>query len=77
MIETEANRSQPAGKVAPCRFLRSRAMYVFDDTVDEDHAENEATSFWCCQTMKGFGPDDGIVGRLDCRLADRPCYEPR
>lgn len=76
MTNTEP-QANTAGKVAPCRFLRNRAMYIFDDSVNEDQGDNDGTSFWCLQTMKGFGPDDEIVGRLDCRLTDRSCYEPR
>ncbi len=63
-------------KAPACRFLRNKEMYVFNDVVDETHGDHEATNFWCLQTMKGFGPDDQIVGRLSCRDRSRECYEP-
>lgn len=59
-----------------CHHLRNKELYVFDGVSDETHGEHEATNFWCLHTMKGFGPDDQMVGRLPCRDTSRGCYEP-
>lgn len=63
--------------LAPCRHLHNKEMFVWTDPDPNDpHGDNESTAFWCTVTMKGFGPDDGFVGRIDCRDASRSCYEP-
>jgi hypothetical protein len=73
----ETNRHDVIDPAAPpCYHLRNKELYVFNDMVDETHGEHDATSFWCLRTMKGFGPDDHMVGRLECRDRGRSCYEP-
>jgi hypothetical protein len=32
------------------------------------------TDFWCLQTGKALGPDDGEVDMVDCCDPGRPCY---
>ena len=65
------------GLVPPCRHLRSKGMYVYNDASGvEAHGEYDNSIFWCLQTMKSFGPDDGMVGRVDCCNSGRSCYEP-
>ncbi|MDG3002622.1 hypothetical protein [Paludisphaera mucosa] len=60
----------------PCRFLRNKGMYVYTDDSSSDHASDyDNTIFWCQKTLKDLGPDDGFVGREDCREVGRPCYE--
>jgi len=62
---------------APCRYLRSNGMYIFDGRPDgTDDDDYEPSGSWCLQTMKAFGPDDDLVGRRECRDSGRPCYEP-
>jgi hypothetical protein len=52
-------------------------MYVFDRPPDGGEDDDyEPSSCWCLLTMKAFGPDDGLVGRRDCRDSGRSCYEP-
>ena len=65
-------------KPAPlCRHLRNKGMYVYTDGLGgESNEDYDNSIFWCLQTMKGFGPDEDIVGRDDCRDPGRPCYEP-
>jgi hypothetical protein len=62
---------------SPCMHLRSKGMYVYTDEFgSESHEDDESTHFWCCQTMKSFGPDDDLVGARACRDSSRSCYEP-
>ena len=62
----------------PCCHLRSKGMYVYNDGLDggDSHDDYDSSMFWCLKTMKGFGPDDEMVGREDCRNTSRSCYEP-
>jgi hypothetical protein len=62
---------------SPCRHLRSKGMYVYTDAQDGDaHEDYDNTAYWCLKSMKNFGPDDEIVGRLECNNQSRTCYEP-
>jgi len=61
----------------PCSHLRSAGMYVFNDGSREETAdEYDSSSYWCSKTMKGFGPDDDMVGGRECRDPSRSCHEP-
>jgi hypothetical protein len=61
----------------PCRHLRRNSSFIFTDGLRDDDSDDESSStFWCLHTMKGFGPDDGFVDRVDCRRTGRSCYEP-
>jgi hypothetical protein len=53
-------------------------MYLYTDgRAETDLASGyDNTIHWCLKTHKGFGPDDDLVTRLDCRDTSRPCYEP-
>jgi hypothetical protein len=63
--------------VSPCRHLRSKGMYVFTDGPDDGTEDDyDSTNYWCFETMKTFGPDDGDVGGRECRNSSRSCYEP-
>lgn len=65
--------SQPG---PPCQYLRSKGMYVYtDDSASEESLDYDNTIFWCQKTLKDIGPDEGFVGREDCRDAARACYE--
>ncbi|WP_165253156.1 hypothetical protein [Paludisphaera soli] len=65
--------SQPG---PPCRHLRFKGMYVYTDVApSEEPGEYDNTIFWCQKTLKDFGPDQGFVGREDCRDGSRACYE--
>jgi hypothetical protein len=58
-----------------CRHLRSKGMYVYTDASIEEPSDYDNTIFWCQKTLKDVGPDDGFVGRDDCRDGARGCYE--
>jgi len=60
----------------PCRHLRFKGMYVYtDDSAAEEPLDYDNTIFWCQKTLKDLGPDEGFVGREDCRDPARGCYE--
>ena len=66
----------PSQLSSPCRHLRSKGMYVYTDNSSiEESSDCDNTNFWCQKTSKDIGPDDGFVGREDCRDAARGCYE--
>jgi hypothetical protein len=52
-------------------------MYVYTDATGEGESydEYDSTNYWCFQTMKDFGPDDGFVDRPSCCDPSRTCYE--
>jgi hypothetical protein len=61
----------------PCRYLRSKGMYVYTDGISgESHDDYDNTIYWCLKTMNSFGPDDDLVGREDCCNPARSCHEP-
>jgi hypothetical protein len=60
-----------------CRHLRNKGMYVYTDAIGaEEHDDYDNTIYWCNLTMKNFGPDDEYVGRDECQVRSRTCYEP-
>lgn len=71
--QTDVPTSAPS---VPCRHLRSKGMYVYNDGTTEAHDDYESSIFWCLRTMTGFGPDDDIVDRQGCTCGGRSCYEP-
>jgi len=50
------------------------AVYGEDFENDPDYQAG-LTDFWCVQTAKGFGPDDGEVNMDECRNPQRNCYQ--
>ncbi|OJW12327.1 MAG: hypothetical protein BGO49_20950 [Planctomycetales bacterium 71-10] len=72
----ESLEASPAIPAPPCRRLRFKGMYVYTDGFHpEAHDDYDNTIFWCQKTLKDIGPDQGFVGREDCREGSRPCYE--
>ena len=78
MADAHEKDPQPAEPLAsPCRHLRSNRMYVFSDGGDDTAADDyDSSSYWCLQTMKAIGPDEGMVDGRECRHASRSCYQP-
>lgn len=58
--------------VPPCRYLRSRGMYIHGDAAEDP----ETSVYWCLKTQKSFGVDDEHVNARSCRVPARPCFEP-
>ena len=79
MSEPSSERLDSAAEAIvapPCRFLRSKGMYVYTDgSYGESHEDYDNTIYWCQKTQKDFGPDHAYVGRPDCCEASRGCYE--
>jgi hypothetical protein len=62
----------------PCRFLRTKKMYVsvqeeaaFSDKFDP----NSFSHCWCNRTMTEVGADDNLVSFRGCTSQLRPCYQ--
>jgi len=71
------DEAAPPPEPCQCRHLRSKGMYVYTDGLnDNTHEDYDNTIYWCLLTMKGFGPDDGMVERPDCYDPSRSCHEP-
>jgi len=61
----------------PCRYFRSKVMFVPAQDGDE-HSESErqgAGYCWCNHTMSQIGLDDSLVGYEECSNPERRCYE--
>jgi hypothetical protein len=78
MPDNESNSLEVVQTPAsPCLHLRSKGMYVYNDSPEgEPRDDDNNTAYWCFQTMKSFGPDEGSVGGRLCRNGSRSCYEP-
>ena len=58
-----------------CKNLYCKSMMVYGEDFESDpDYQAGATDFWCVQTAKPFGPDNGEVGMADCRDPQRGCY---
>ena len=62
----------------PCRYLRTKKMYV---SVQEDAAfsnkfdPNSFSHCWCNRTMTEIGLDDKLVSFRGCSTSGRRCYQ--
>ena len=61
-----------------CAKLRTKGMYM-NAVVDPDeltfYDPYDNTVYWCIQTMKDIGPDDGLADRQSCCDSSRACYQ--
>jgi hypothetical protein len=59
-----------------CIHLQSKAMAVHGEGFENDpDYQDGLADFWCVQTARGLGPDDGAVGPKPCSDPDRGCYQ--
>ncbi len=59
-----------------CIHLQSKAMAVYGEGFESDpDFQSGTTDFWCVQTARALGPDDGEVGMSPCSDPDRGCYQ--
>ena len=59
-----------------CTHLQSKAMAVYGEGYENDpDYQDGMTDFWCVQTARSLGPDDGEVGMKPCSDPDRGCYQ--
>jgi len=58
----------------PCRFLRTKKMYIpaLADTALED--ANDQSHYWCNKTLSALGRDDNPVHPCVCQPG-RSCHE--
>ena len=64
-------------KQAPCRFLRTKKMYIpaqAERALVEREYPAESPHCWCNKTMMELGPDDLPVSIEDCANTDRVCH---
>jgi hypothetical protein len=59
-----------------CIHLQSKAMAVYGEGYESDpDYQDGMTNFWCLQTGRPLGPDNGEVGMKPCSETDRGCYQ--
>jgi hypothetical protein len=59
-----------------CIHLQSKAMAVYGENFENDpDYQDGLTDFWCVNTARPIGPDDGDVGLKPCSDPDRGCYQ--
>jgi hypothetical protein len=57
-----------------CRHLLSKGLYINAGLKPEERAVGDG-NFWCGQTQKIYGPDQGFCNGQDCTKTARSCYE--
>jgi hypothetical protein len=51
-------------------------MSVYGEDFESDpEYQDGAIDFWCVQTAKSFGPDNGEVNLKECSNRERSCYQ--
>jgi hypothetical protein len=56
--------------------LQCKSMVVYGEGFEDDpDYQAGLTDFWCQQTAKALGPDDGDVSMDVCRDPKRTCYQ--
>ena len=59
-----------------CRYINCKSMLVYgEDFVNDPEFQMGMVDFWCVQTAKGQGPDDGLVSLELCSDPERGCYQ--
>ena len=61
----------------PCRYLRTKKMYVSvqeSAAFSEKFDPNSFSHCWCNRTMTEIGADDNLVSYGRCVSAERRCY---
>ena len=66
-----------------CLHLRSKEMFYSASTppdreheaaVEKNYGACDTTAFWCQSTQTGRGPDQEVVGRVECSRRGRKCF---
>jgi hypothetical protein len=58
-----------------CIYLCCKSMMVFGENFEQDpDYQSGMTEFWCTQTSKGQGPDDGAASLDLCSNKERTCF---
>jgi hypothetical protein len=61
----------------PCRYLRTKKMYVpaqEDAAFSNKFDPNSFSHCWCNRTMTEIGEDDKLVSFRACLSPERSCY---
>jgi len=59
-----------------CINLCCKSMIVYGEAFESDpDYQSGMVDFWCTQTSKGQGPDDGDVNLEACSNSERTCYQ--
>jgi hypothetical protein len=61
----------------PCRYLRTKKMYVSvqeEAAFSEKFDPNSFSHCWCNRTMTEIGEDDKLVSYRGCLSPERSCY---
>ena len=57
-----------------CRSLRCKGMYLNYGLSEEERVTGDG-HFWCSRTQIIVGPDQELVGDVECRHTGRACYD--
>ena len=58
-----------------CMHLNCKSMQVYGDDFESDpEFQAGMVEFWCTQTFRNQGPDDGPVTLEGCSNPERPCF---
>jgi hypothetical protein len=58
-----------------CMFLTCKSMQVWGEDFENDpEFQAGMVEFWCTQTMKAKGPDDGHASLDMCSNPERSCF---
>jgi hypothetical protein len=58
-----------------CIHLNCKSMQVYGEDFENDpEFQAGMVEFWCTQTFRNCGPDNGDVGLDACSNAERPCF---
>jgi hypothetical protein len=72
---TSTDQSAKTAPAQPCRFLRTKKMYIpglADTALIEDH--HDQSFYWCNKTQSALGRDDYPVRPCSCQPG-RACHE--
>ena len=59
-----------------CKHLSCKSMLVYGEDFESDpEFQAGMVDFWCTQTFRNTGPDDGPVALDLCSNPERPCFK--
>ena len=76
-MKTETEKSSSSSPWTPCRFLRTKRMYIpalADGALDQKQDPNDQSFYWCNKTLSALGRDDNQVHPCLCQPG-RSCHE--
>jgi hypothetical protein len=76
-MKKPAESSAAPAPYVPCRFLRTKRMYIpalADGALDLTDEANDQSCYWCNKTQSALGRDDNQVHPSLCQPG-RACHE--